>query len=747
MRMRHRKQRHMRKAGKLCLSLSIMIAGIWQSPAQDQAATASQRVRTQIPYNDGTVTLVSDFQERTTKTRYRASGHVEITFQDIVLTCEEAEYDEETREGFTRGPTRFSQNKQWLTCSRAEFNFTDKTGKFYDAEGYTDNQFLIRGRTILKTGADTYKAESAFVTACEEKRPKWAFRSSIANIRVDHTARLHQMVFRIKGIPVLYFPYLVLPMEKKERSSGFLPFHTGNSTTKGRVFSLGYYQTLGQSYDLTVYEDYFSLRGLALGGIFRAKPNPQTRLYLQAYGIHDKLGQGGAHLIVDGESLLKNDFRLVARVNITTSFEFRQAFADTFRSATVPQENSALFLTRNVGSFSTNLAFQRDETHFPDRSLVVRKLPSLEFYSLGTPLGNTPFILDLRAAVDSMSRSDALAQTPSMVQRLDLFPRLSLRLPAFAGFSLIPTVGIRETYYSSHTSGQPQPEILGRSLGRQYTMFELDLRTPTLERSFHGTWLGDFKHVIEPVAGYRRIHGIDNLNETIRFDDQDAIADTNEVRLGIVNRFFREREIQPGNKQEFEFLTLGVTQKYYFDPTFGGAFQPGTSNTFYPLDTATGFASMGIERNLAPTSFSARLSPKGGISYDARADYDIKLQGLRDMSFSTNWQQDKVFIAATYFRSQAIEPGMFDSNHLQGQIAYGSPVRGFSASVTLSYNLKARTLLNSNSRLNYMWNCCGVSLEFQQYDLGLRTESRLNFSFNLKGIGNFGNIKRPESLF
>lgn len=716
--------------------------------AQAPKAASPERVRTELPYRDGKVVLVSDFQEKVTGTRYRAKGHVEITYQDIVLTCEEAEYDEETGEGLTRGTTRFSQNKQWLSCSRAEFNFSNQTGTFYDASGYTDNEFLITGRTVVKTGPDTYRAENAYVTACQEKRPKWAFRASRTNIRVDHTARLHQTVFKIKGVPVLYFPYIILPTEKKERSSGFLPFHTGSSTSKGRVFSLGYYQTLGDSYDVTFYEDYFSLRGLGVGGVFRARPNAQTRLYVQAFGINDKLGQGGAQLMVDGESLLKNDFRAVARVNITTNFQFRQAFSDTFKSATVPQENSELFLTRNSGSYSTNFAFQRDETHFPDRSLVLRKLPSLEFDSLGTPLGKTPLIFYLQAAADTMSRSDAVMQTPNMVQRLDFYPRFALRLPSFAGFSLVPTVGFRETYYSARTSHQSQPQVVNQSLRRQYSVFELDLRTPILEKRFQQSWLGDLRHTIEPVITYRRLHGIDDLRDTIRFDEQDAIADTNEIELRIANRIFRTREVRPGVKQEFEFFSFSVVQKYYFDPSFGGAFRAGESNTFYPLDTLTGFFSAGISRNLSPTSFIARVTPSGNISYDIRTDYDIKLQGLRHMSASANWRRNKIFIAGTYFRSRAIEPGMFDSNHIQGQIGYGSPERGFSGSLTLSYNLQTRDLLNSHSRLNYMWNCCGISLEFQQFNLGgVRSETRLNFSFNLKGIGNFGNIKRPESLF
>ncbi len=526
-----------------------------------------------------------------------------------------------------------------------------------------------------------------------------------------------------------------------------MPFHYGNSTSKGRVFSEGYYQTLGQSADVTIYGDYFTLRGLGIGGIFRARPSPRTRLYLQAYGINDKLGQGGANLVVDGESLLSNDMRAVARINITTNFLFRQAFSDTFKSATIPQDNSIIFLTRNVDAHSANISVQRDEVIFPVRSLVIGKVPSLEFSSLGQPLGQTPFIFYMDASLAGFSRTDSVLKTPKLVQRMDFYPRMALRLPALAGFSLAPTAGLRETYYGARTTGGPNPEVVPENLNRQYAEFVLDLRTPTLERDFDTSWLGKFKHVVEPVATYRRIYGIKHLDETIRFDELDPIADTNEIEYGIVNRIFRSREVKPGVKQEFEFLSISLTQKYYFDPTFGGAFQPGESNNFYPLNTLTGFSSSGTLRSLAPTNFVARISPTDTISYDVRADFDTKVQRLRDASLSAYWQKGRIYAAGTYFKVQALEPGTFDSHQIQGQFGYGSPLHGFSASLALSYNIYTSTLLTSHSRVNYMWDCCGLAMEFQQFDLGLRTETRINFSFTLKGIGSFGNIKRPESLF
>ncbi|MBP1595296.1 MAG: Organic solvent tolerance protein OstA [Acidobacteria bacterium] len=718
--------------------------GYPQSQTQNQP---SGQVRTEISYPEGKVVLLSDSQERFGKSRHRATGHVLITYQDLVITCDGAEYDEATQEGVTTGPTRFSQGRQWLTCSRAEFDLGKQTATLHDATGFTDQEFLLMGQTVRKIGRDRYVVDRGSMTACLEQNPKWAFQVGNARIRVDQTAQLRRVLFKIKGIPVFYFPYLVIPMETKKRSSGFLPFHTGTSDSKGRQFSLGYFHPLGPSADITFYGDYFSLRGMGYGGIFRARPNQTTDIRIEGYGVDDRQGQGGAHLVVDAESRFKNGFRTVAAVNVTTNFMFRQAFSEGFRSATTSEERSLLFATNNHGNISANFAFQREEVFFPARSLVIRNSPSMEFRTHGKQLGRLPLIFYFRAAAEGLSRSDIVIETPRIVQRLDFHPRLALRLPSFAGFSIVPSAGIRETYYSARITRDAIPEVIPTPLRRQYTELQVEMRTPELEKAFHSQKFGNFQHHIEPMVTYRRIHGITEMREIIRFDDQDAIADTNELEYGIVNRIVRKREKSPGISEDYEFFSIKIAQKYYFDPDFGGAFLPGQSNQFYPLYTLTGFSATGISRSLAPTTISMRLTPRPGVSYDVHADYDTRLARLRDASVSAQWQQEKLFIAGTYFKTNAFEAGDFNANHIQSQIGYGLLDRGFSASLTVSYDLRTRTLLNSNSRLNYAWNCCGIALQYQQFDLGLRIESRITFSFSLKGIGNFGNLKRPESLF
>jgi len=224
------------------------------------------------------------------------------------------------------------------------------------------------------------------------------------------------------------------------------------------------------------------------------------------------------------------------------------------------------------------------------------------------------------------------------------------------------------------------------------------------------------------------------------------VADTSEFEFGIVNRFFARRG-RGGMVQNEEVLSLAVIQKYYFDPTFGGALQPGKVNMFYPLDTVTGFALTGGVRRLPPTNFILRVTPNPGIFFDARADFDTGYNRLRDTTLSATFQHEALVAAATYIKTSALEPGTFDSHHIQGLIGYGSPTRGFSAGASESYDIQHAKLLNTNARVNYVWECCGVSLQYQHFDLGLRTERRFTFSFSLKGIGNFGNIRRPEILF
>jgi LPS-assembly protein len=117
---------------------------------------------------------------------------------------------------------------------------------------------VVEAARAEKTGEDTYNMENAMVTACQSKVPKWSFTAKRARIRVDHRATVYNAFFRIRNIPVFWMPFASIPIDKKDRSSGFLTPSSGSSSIKGRTLHVAYFQTLGRSADLLVRSELYS---------------------------------------------------------------------------------------------------------------------------------------------------------------------------------------------------------------------------------------------------------------------------------------------------------------------------------------------------------------------------------------------------------------------------------------------------------------------------------------------------------
>lgn len=707
-----------------------------------------ERVRVEMPYDGGIVVLVAD-QVTREGNRFLAEGQVVVTYQDSVLKADRATYLADVEKVVAEGKVELAKGVQWLRGTRAEIDLNTDTGVIHDANGYTDQQLFIRARQLEKTGPDTYRARNAFLTACDEALPKWGFAVSDARIKVDGTARLAHTLFRIKGVPVFYLPYVLFPTEKKERSTGFLLPTTGTSNNKGRRISQSFYLTLGDSADLMVNETYYSQRGFAHGFTFRTKPNARSSLEFDAFMINDRKDQGGASLNGLGETHFGSGFRAVADFNLVSNFLFRQVFSEDFYVATRPTENSRIFLTNNFGTSSFNVLLAREETIFRRRNAVVRNAPALDFRLRGKQVPRTPFYLDFETSFRGLNRSDEFIQTDGNSQRFDIFPRIYSSVPLFQGLRLTPQLGVRQTYYADSLVRDEagNPTMNREDIFRTYAEFDVSLQGWGLSRVFGDGGAGSWKHLIEPTARYRLIRGIDEFDRIIRFDEDDAIVNANEVEYGIFNRFFRKRRVA-GGLVPYEFLSVKVVQKHFFDPHFSGALREGETNQFYPLNTITGFYYGALPRNFSPIVTQVRVSPPG-FSFDVRGDFDTHYGEFRNFSVTGSFHKPLISLGTSYFITQRFEqePGTFESNQLQAFLYLGNQAKGLSASSSFSYDAASSRFLSSLSRANYICDCCGLSVELQSFNLGVRQERQIRFSFSLKGIGSFGTIRRPPTVF
>ncbi len=700
------------------------------------------------------------------------TGNVQVVYADILVIADRATFNQITNDLIAEGNVFFEQQGQRISGERIELNAATKRGTIFTSTTFTNRTpdgtvIVVDSSRADKTGSDTFNLEDVKMSACQERVPKWSFTAKRARIQLDKKASAYNAFFRIKNIPILYLPYASVSISKKDRTSGFLLPSSGSSNIKGRTFHGAYYQTLGRSADILFRGDIFTKRGIGLGFDFRARTNENSRISFGSFVVLDRLfgekgpDQGGSSFYADAVQYFKNGFVAVADVNITSNPDFRQVFAENILTAISPEERTLFYVNKNWRSFTYNAQFGEQSSFIGNEIVKVRKFPGLEFSKRSTKVSESlPFYFSYDSALEGVRRSETLGdqfilKTPSMVQRLDFFPRLTFPLRSFAGFTLTPSIGMRSTFYSDSLD-PVQQQVVGQNLFRNYAEFNLDFRPPALAKIFrHKDGTPWFKHVIEPFIEYRRIAGIDDFDRTLRVDERDVIADTNEITYGVSNSFLVRRAGPDGTTtQPHELLNITLTQKYFFDPKFGGALQEGVRNQFFPINTLSGFAFGGYSRNISPLNFKARLRPTSSLFADVRFNYDTLYHDLRDFIIGAGIQRGIFSISQSWYYTRRIavdqfrsDPSTLPGNQMDIAAFVGNPARGPYGGFAVSYDLRDRQfndaprdrrLINLTASAGWAWDCCSVNVQSITFNAGLRNESRILFAFTLKGIGAFG---------
>ncbi|HEV2884161.1 MAG TPA: LPS assembly protein LptD, partial [Pyrinomonadaceae bacterium] len=501
--------------------------------------------------------------------------------------------------------------------------------------------------------------------------------------------------------------------------------------------------------------------------------------------------QGGSSFYAEGVHYFPNGFIAAADVNITSNLSFRQVFSDSIQQAISPEERSQVFVNKDYNEFSLNLLARSQVTSLSNSRIRIRELPSVSFEKRATPLDfikRLPIYFSFEASADGVSRKETVEDlilfrrdvggdpiaSPSVVQRLDFHPRLQIPL-YFFGISVTATAGGRATYYSNSIDPVNRT-ILSRNITRGYGEFELDVRPPALAKDFHrGNGAFFFRHVIEPYFIYRRIAGVNNFDRIIRFDYTDAVSDTNEIEFGISNRFFTRRSTEnvssaavkaarAGDKpspssQPYEALTITVRGKYFFDRFFNGALIPGQRNQFYPINTFSGFSYGGVPRGFSPLNVEARYRPRADVFVDVRTDLDTRGGGLRALSTTVGLSRPLIQAFQSFYYTRAIdlvpglarfadargkEPGTLRGSQWSPSLFLGNRERGLFGGASFFFDFQTRpgrgnnSLISSAATLGYTWDCCAVTVQNYSFNVGVRQENRLVFSFRLNGIGTFG---------
>ncbi len=729
---------------------------------------------------------------------YHLHGHpAELEDSRMLFRANEIEWNQETGEVRASGAVffwNFDQNMK-LWASRVEYNTDAERGKFYDVIGETQTKIVARPGILTSNSPFHFEGQWAerigekyilyhgWATNCKLPNPWWRLKGPKFDIIPNDRAITHNSIYILRHFPIFYMPYFFHSLADEPRKSGFLMPNLGHSSQRGEMLGIGYFWAINRSTDVTYRVQDFTARGFTHHVDFRAKPKAGTDLDFILYGVQDQgvPGSGspptkysGISIYSVGRSDLGDGWTAAGQVNYITSFRFRQEWTESFNEAIGSEVHSNGFINKNWSTYTFDVVAARLEnfesteipvtdpatgnTNYLTNAVIIRKLPEAQFYSRDHAIfQNLPIWYSFESTAGLLYRSAPVFdsnnklidqyQTGNFMNRVNLAPHITTAFHFGDWLHIIPSFGVHETYYSEGQAiSDGHYNVVGTNFVRSARDLSVDFVFPTLYRVFDKkTFLGDkLKHVIEPRATYRYITGIgSDFNDFIRFDDTDLLSNTNELELSLTNRIYAKR----GNEVQ-EIFTWEIAQKRYFDPTFGGALIDGQRNIFQSTADLTAYAFLVGPRSTSPVASTVRGSPFAGLGIQWQADYDPRYHAIVDSAFSVDYRWQKYFVSAGNNEVHSNPLLTPYANQYRFRMGFGDAnKRGWNAAVDAVYDYRAQVLQYSTTQVTYNTDCCGFSVQYRRYNIGIRDETQYRVAFSIANFGSFGTLRKQDRLF
>jgi len=722
-----------------------------------------------------------------------AKGNVLISQKDNFLQADYARYYWETNWVFLQGHVRARFGQDTLQAEEAELDLENNVGWIKNGQVFLQEPHLyFKGDRMKRTGPSRYEFEQAEVTACDGDTPAWSLKTSRGQISIDGYARLHHPRFRVKDHPVLYSPYLVLPV-KRERQSGFLMPEYSQSSRSGTGINLPYFWAINEEHDATFYTQVLSDRGIMLGGEYRATPNLQTKSVFRADWLKDRetadteaeefdqfdddglvrpnenrfwlRGKLNSFLFTP-EWKTKLDVDLVSDQNYLRDFDSgysgfensRELFLEEFGRDIDDKDDltrtSIWTVNRNwshIGfesriEYTQNLRYMNDNLDSGDDP-TLQRLPEISLDIYKHQLLDTVFEWEAQNQLNYFWRKEG-----DTGYRADLHPQLSLPLRSGYG-TLIPKIGYRQTIYytnrfderaenTDHTETRGIFDFETTAFTEVYRVF--NLKSPEaipLTRSDVGRsrWTR-LKHTVKPEVEYSYIPD-QNQDDLPSYDSLDHIEPENELTYSITTSLTRRRDTvvnatthnatSAGLKTDYrEILRVKAEQSYDFEEA-----DRRDNRDTYPRRP---FSDIRVEVDISPASWLS-LSQTTWIS--PYLGTVTEHEHLLRLSY-----QDRF---SSYFGLDFLKE-LDDDYERKGQDELQILKVGGSARLSKKWNVWAdyqydqaeSELIRQTVGFGYTHQCWGVNLSYEKTD----DEDKVLILINLHQIGAFEQSFSPPGV-
>ncbi|WP_338601898.1 LPS-assembly protein LptD [Desulfoferula mesophila] len=474
--------------GKILLLLAG-VAGVFCLPLTASAITMPQTGTLTRIDAQGPVDIRADkvFYNEKTAT-YTAEGEVEIARGGTRLMADKVSLNANTLVAEAQGRVRLSNASQVITGKSMVVDLNNSTGKIYDGRIFIKTtNYYITGGEIAKTGDETYHIQRGTFTTCDGADPAWQVSGKDMKVTVEGYGTVEDAAFRVKDFPILWTPYMVFPA-KSQRQSGLLAPSFGQGQRDGFSFSLPYYQTLGDSQDMTFILNYYTKRGVDLGLEYRYALDDQSKgMFMIDWMPHDDNGdalfnEGESSQVYDNnrywfrgmadQKLFNGTMDLKANIDLVSDPDYLREFTFGYsgynasdrrlfewfgrnldpNTSTVRTNTINLSRSWSSSTFNAGILYYDDTTGNND--YVLQSLPSITFDATTQQLGNTAFYFGMGSSFTYYYREKGSTGAIS-----DVAPYISLPLNFNDYIEFEPSFTWRQRFYAVDTddlSGDPQ---------------------------------------------------------------------------------------------------------------------------------------------------------------------------------------------------------------------------------------------------------------------------------------------------
>jgi len=505
-------------------------------------------------FSDKPVEITADGDTRFENGVAVADNNVQIHYNGTAIYADHAEYNPDTRDVLLVGNVRIYSGDSLFNGQRAFYNLETKQMRALEFDG-SHAPLKFSSLSAKGFGTREFTLRDSDLTTSDSSMPDWHVHAHTIRLYPNDRVILLNSMLYVGKIPVLWLPYAYASLNH----NGF-QVCPGYDSEWGGYLLTAYTFPLGNSDNFlaTLRQDTRTLHGYAIGFDAKLKFGKNDRnvgQFVSYYANDTNPGKfddplpaptNHSRYRVGYQQLLYLTDDIYATFDITrlSDQNFMQDFYPV-ENRINPQPDNNITLTKLDDIYTLSLVTRWQMNGFQE---TTTRKPEAAFDFKSEPLFGLPIFYDGTTALGQLGRNySSLAPVGSsnvpnnidyQATRFDTFHQISAPQTLFGWLSVVPTLGIRGTFYSQggdyqNSNGEILPYAYTTNSTNTFhttgTVFR-PIFNASLENSFkvsrsfeevQSRWLGldGLRHVFQPYSDLSYVYaGGPNVNQVPQFD-------------------------------------------------------------------------------------------------------------------------------------------------------------------------------------------------------------------------------------